>query len=164
MEMAYQAERDAQLLRAQELELLAQRRQMQLDLERKRWETELRLDRDTEIINNRLAEAAAENMIREEQHVQRRLNREYARGVNAELEFQLAREYAHNIAQQEDEVRREIINDELRRSRNSRLATFRELDRSRRRSVSPLRREDVDNTIVKSRLESEIEMTRVYDR
>ena len=48
---------------------------MQIDLERQRWETEMRLNRDNEIINIRLAEAAAENNLREEQFVQRRLNR-----------------------------------------------------------------------------------------
>ena len=125
---------------------------MQLELERQRWETEMRLDRDNEIINIRLAEAAAENNIREEEYLQRRINREHANRINGELEYHIAKEYAHNVAVQQDEARREAINDELRRSRHSRLATFRQLDRTPRRSVSPLRREDVDNTIVKSRL------------
>ena len=82
--------------------------------------------------------------------MQYRLNREHANRINAELEYNLAKDYAHNVAAQEDEARRFVINEELRRSRHSRLATFRQLDRSPRRS--PLRREDVDNTIVKSRL------------
>lgn len=112
---------------------------MQLELERQRRETEIRLDRDNEILNIRLAEAAAESTIRDEITIQRRLNLDHANRVNADLEYYKAREYAESIALQEDEARRSAINEELRRSRHSRLATFRHLDRSPYRS--PIRGE-----------------------
>jgi hypothetical protein len=82
--------------------------------------------------------------------------------VAVELEHNAARDYAISMAL-EDESRRALINNDLKRSRNLRTAALRESPGRRSASRSPLKREDVDNTIVKSRLESDIEMTRVQN-